>query len=48
MEGGMGGMVEMRNAYKHFIGKPERKGPFRRPKHRRDDNIKTDHTEVGL
>jgi len=32
-------MEEMRNVYKIFIGKPERKRPLGRPRHRWDDSI---------
>jgi hypothetical protein len=39
-------MVEMRNAYKTFIGKPEGKRLHGRPRHRWEDNIKMDLREV--
>jgi hypothetical protein len=29
------------------VGKPERKRPFWRPRHRWEDNIKTDFQEMG-
>jgi len=29
------------------VGKPERKGPLGRPRHRWEDNIKMDRQEVG-
>jgi hypothetical protein len=35
-------MVEIRNACKMFIGKPERKRPLKRPWSRSEVNIKTD------
>jgi hypothetical protein len=41
-------MGEMRNAYKISVGNPEGKRPLRRPKHRWEDNIKTDLREVGF
>jgi hypothetical protein len=37
---------EMRGAYKVLVGKPERKRPLGRPRHRWDDNIKMDFLEV--
>jgi hypothetical protein len=33
-------MREMRNAYKIWVRKPERKRPLRRPMHRWEDNIR--------
>jgi hypothetical protein len=30
-------LAEMRNAYDIFVGKPERKRPLGRPRHRGDD-----------
>jgi len=36
-------IVEMSNAYKPSVGKPDRKRPFGRPRHRWKDNIKNDH-----
>jgi hypothetical protein len=36
------------NAYAVLLGKPEWKRPLRRPRHRCDDNIKTDLREIGL
>jgi hypothetical protein len=41
-------MGEMRNSYKSLIGKPERKGPFTRPRHRWEVNIKMDSREMSL
>jgi hypothetical protein len=40
-------MVEKRNAYRLLIGKPDRKRPLGRPRHRWVDNIKVDLTEMG-
>jgi hypothetical protein len=40
-------MREMRNMNKILVGKPERKGPFRRPSHRWEDNINMDLNEIG-
>jgi hypothetical protein len=38
---------EKRNAYRILVGKPERKRPLGRPRHRRVDNIKMDTREIG-
>jgi hypothetical protein len=38
---------EMRNAYKNLAGKPERKKPLGRPRHRWEDNIRVNPTEIG-
>jgi hypothetical protein len=38
---------EVRNAYICFVGKPEWKRPFERPRHRREDNIIMDLKEIG-
>jgi hypothetical protein len=38
---------ERRNACKILVGKPERKRPVRRPRHRWEDNIKMDLGETG-
>jgi hypothetical protein len=35
------------NAYRVFVGKPERNRPIRRPKRRWEDNIKIDLREIG-
>jgi hypothetical protein len=35
------------NAYRVLVGKPERKRPLRRSRHRRKDNIKMDLKSVG-
>jgi hypothetical protein len=40
-------MGEERGMYKVLVGKPERKRLFRGPRHRWEDNIKTDLQEVG-
>jgi hypothetical protein len=37
----------MRNTYNILVGKPEEKGPLRRPRHRRDDNIRMGLREIG-
>jgi hypothetical protein len=38
---------ERRGAYRAFVGKPEGRRPLGRPRHRWEDNIKTDLREVG-
>ena len=40
-------MGERRGVYRFFVGKPERKKPLGRPKHRWEDNIKMDFHGVG-
>jgi hypothetical protein len=40
-------MGEGRGAYRVLVGKPERKRPLGRPRHRLADNIKMDLQEVG-
>jgi len=40
-------MGERRDAYRVLVGKPEGKRLFGRPRHRREDNMKTDFQEVG-
>jgi hypothetical protein len=40
-------MGESRGAYSVLVGKPERRRPLRRPRHRWKDNIKIDLREVG-
>jgi hypothetical protein len=40
-------MGEVRNAYKILVGKPEGKRPLGRPRHRWENNIKTDLRETG-
>jgi hypothetical protein len=41
-------MGAMRNAHNILVGKPERKRPVRRPRHRWGDNIRIDFSEIGL
>jgi hypothetical protein len=36
-----------RNTYRIFVGKPEGKGPLRKPRRRWVDNIKMDLRELG-
>jgi hypothetical protein len=38
---------EKRYAYRILVGKPERKRPLRRPRHRWLDNIKIDLRDIG-
>jgi hypothetical protein len=38
---------EKRNAYRILVGKPEVKRPLRRPRRRREDNIKIYLIEIG-
>jgi hypothetical protein len=38
---------EKRNAYRILVGKPERKGPLRRPRRRWVDNNKINLREIG-
>jgi len=38
---------KMRNVYKILVGKPEGKGPLRRSRSRREDDIKMDLRETG-
>jgi hypothetical protein len=40
-------MGERRGVYRVLVGKPEGKRPHERPRHRWEDNIKTDLQEVG-
>jgi hypothetical protein len=40
-------MGQMRNKYKIMVEKPEGKRPFRRPRHRWENNIRMDLTETG-
>jgi hypothetical protein len=40
--------MELRNAYKILVGKPEGKKPLGRPKRRREGNIKMDLREIGI
>jgi hypothetical protein len=39
--------VEKRNAYRILVGKPERRRPLERPRHRWVDNIKMDLRQDG-
>ena len=43
----MARMEEWRGVQKVLVGKPERKRPLGRPRHRWEDNIKMDLEEVG-
>jgi hypothetical protein len=38
---------EIKNVYKILVGKPEGRGPLRRPQHRWEDIIKMDLQEMG-
>ena len=40
-------MGERRDIYRILVGKPERKIPLERPRHKWEDNIKMDLQEVG-
>jgi hypothetical protein len=40
-------MGEGRRVYRVLVGKPERKRPLGRPRHRWEDNIRMDLQEVG-
>jgi hypothetical protein len=40
-------MGERTDAYRALVGKPEGRRPLERPRHRWEDNIKTDLREVG-
>jgi hypothetical protein len=40
-------MGEERGVHRVLVGKPEGKGPLRRPRRRWEDNIKVDLQEVG-
>jgi hypothetical protein len=40
-------MGELRNAYKILVGKSEEKRQLGRPKRSRENNIRTDLTEIG-
>jgi hypothetical protein len=40
-------MAASRGAYRASAGKPEKRRPLGRPRHRREDNIKMDLREVG-
>jgi hypothetical protein len=41
-------MGEKRNVYRILVGKPERKRPLGRPRHKWINNIKIDLLEIGL
>jgi hypothetical protein len=41
-------MGKRRGIYRVFVGRPEGKRPFERPRHRWEDNIKMDLREVGV
>jgi hypothetical protein len=38
----------MRNAFKILVGRPERMRPFRRPRHRLENNITIDVRKIGF
>jgi hypothetical protein len=40
-------MGQKRTAYRILVGKPERKRPLGRPRHRWEDNIRMDLREIG-
>jgi hypothetical protein len=40
-------MMELRNTYNIFVGKPEGKRSLGRPRRRWEDNIKMDFREMG-
>jgi hypothetical protein len=41
-------MGEGRGVHGVLVGRPERKRPLVRPRHRREDNIKMDLREIGI
>jgi hypothetical protein len=41
-------MGEVRGAYNILAGRPEGRRPLGRPRHRWEDNIKMDLTEIGF
>jgi hypothetical protein len=41
-------MGEMANVYRLLVRKPEGMKPHRKPRRRREDNIKMDFIEIGL
>jgi hypothetical protein len=41
-------MGEVRGAYNILVGRPEGRGPLRRPRLRWEDNIKMDLREIGF
>jgi hypothetical protein len=46
-EGYVARIGEKRNACRLLVGEPEGKRPLGRPRHRREDNITIDLTEIG-
>jgi hypothetical protein len=48
VEGHVARIGENRNAYRLWVGKPERKRLLGRPSRRWIDNIKMDQVEIGL
>jgi hypothetical protein len=47
MGGTCGACGDRRGTYRVLMGKPEGKRPLGRPRHKRQDNIKIDHQDVG-
>jgi hypothetical protein len=45
--GNVAHMGEIRIAYNILVVKPERKRPFKSRRHRWEDNIRMEHTEIG-
>jgi hypothetical protein len=45
--GNVAHMGERRGVYKVLVGKPEGKSPLGRPRHRWENNIKTDLAEIA-
>jgi hypothetical protein len=41
-------MGEGINVYRVFVGRPDRKRPLRRPRHKWEDDIKVDLSEIGI
>jgi hypothetical protein len=41
-------MGERRGVYRVLVGKPERRRPLGRPRHRWEDNFKVDLQELGV
>jgi hypothetical protein len=41
-------MREGRGVYRVLVGRPERKRPLGRPRHKRENNIKMDLREIGI
>jgi hypothetical protein len=42
------GNAEMKNGYTILVGKPEEKGPLRRPRRKREDNIRKESWRVWI